>query len=153
MNCRPSAPAVASCLPCSSRASVNCLSRWVLQDRPLPLSGVAFVQRAVTHNDMQVRRSLAVSSRSGVCPVRSCPASECCATPRFFRNGTPVPLTSQTFPAPKLSCLWHPEVFFASKCNETNTMLYAGGLSARTGITKPTITTESKTLHSHEQTC
>jgi len=149
MICRPSAPAAASCLSCSSRASAHCLSQWVLQGRPLRLSGVAFC----FYNDMQVRRSLAVSSRSGVCPVRSCPASECCATPRFFRNGTPVPLTSQTFPAPKLSCLWHPEVFFASKCNETNTMLYAGGLSARTGITKPTITTESKTLHSHEQTC
>jgi hypothetical protein len=38
-------------------------------------------------------------------------------------------------------------------CNETSTRLYAGRLSARTGTTKPTITTESKTLHSHEQTC
>jgi len=38
-------------------------------------------------------------------------------------------------------------------CNETSTRLYAGGLSARRGTTKPTITTESKTLHSHERTC
>jgi len=29
--------------------------------------------------------------------------------PRFLRNGTPVPLMSQTFPAPKLSHLCHPE--------------------------------------------
>jgi len=57
--------------------------------RPPTLSGVAFVQRALFTDDMQVWRSLSVSSRSRLCPIRSCPVLKCCATPVSFETGLP----------------------------------------------------------------
>jgi len=69
-SCRPSAPAAAGCL-------------IVVVEVPQPAAGLyRFLQMICK---FEVRWLL--PARSRLCPVRSCPASECCATPVSFETG------------------------------------------------------------------
>jgi len=94
-SCRPSTPAAASCLPRSSRGvSARCRSlfcwraSWQLvhlsADPAWPSFDKLFLQMICK---FEVR--WLPPARSCLCPVRSCPASECCATPVSFETRLP----------------------------------------------------------------